>query len=95
MWTVPGAPDAAHAALAGPAADPGSQDVPAAGLGGGHFGVADVAALGTGLLGGVPGGAAGQGGVIRRMGRRPETGLGVVTPRHLGRVPGVFSTRQA
>ena len=46
-----GPPDAAHAALAGPAADPGPQEVPAAGLGGGRFGVADVAALRADRLG--------------------------------------------
>jgi hypothetical protein len=43
--------DAVHAPLAGVAADPGAERVAAAGLGGGHLGIAGVAPGGAGGLG--------------------------------------------
>ena len=45
-----GAPQAAHAVLAGVAANAGAEGVVAAGLGGGHLGVASVAAFRGDLL---------------------------------------------
>jgi hypothetical protein len=60
-FDLAGAPHAVDAVLAGVASDAGAEGVAAAGLGGGHFGVAGVAAFGGDLLGGVPGGLVDQG----------------------------------
>ena len=91
---------AAHAAVADGTVQPGAELVAAAGPGGGHFGVADVAVPAADPLGGVPGGHVDQGGVGGFGGPDPFTGrhphlfagLAAAAADHL--VAGVFGVGQ-
>ena len=91
---------AAHAAVADGTAQPGAELVAAAGPGGGHFGVADVAVPAAHLLGGVPGGHVDQGGVGGLggpdpfAGRHPHLLAALAAAAADDLVPGVFGVGQ-